>query len=91
MAKNVDIFLPTLHTFAMKNPFTGSCGVLRFKIVPKVEMLNPKEVDMEKSSIFAEYWHGPLCYEKSTMEGEATFPMSEEGRAALKAWLEENV
>ena len=91
MDNNVDIFLPTLHTFAMKNPFTGSCGALRFKIVPKVEMLTPKEVDMGNSSIFAEFWHGPLCYEKSTMEGEATFPMSEEGRAALKAWLEEQV
>ena len=86
-----DIFLPTLHTFAMKNSFTGSCGALRFKIVPKVEMLTPKEVDMEKSSIFAEFWHGPLCYEKSQMEGEKTFPMSEEGRAALKAWLEGNI
>ena len=86
-----EIFLPTLHTFAMKNTFTGSCGALRFKIVPKVEMLTPKEVDMENSSIFAEYWHGPLCYEKSEMEGQATFPMSEEGRQALKNWLEDNV
>ena len=86
-----DIFLPTLHTFAMNNPFTGSCGLLRFKIVPNVEKLTPKEVDMEKSTIFAEFWHGELCYEKSEMEGQATFPMSEEGRAALKAWLESNV
>jgi len=86
-----DIFLPTLHTFAMKNTFTGSCGELRFKIVPNVvkSETNQKEVDMEKSSIFAEYWHGPLCYEKSEMEGNQTFPMSEEGRLALKAWLEE--
>ncbi len=83
-----DIFLPTLHTFAMKNTFTGSCGQLRFRIVPNVEMLTPKEVDMEKSTIHAEYWHGKLCYEKSQMEGEKTFPMSEEGRAALKAWLQ---
>ena len=86
-----DVFLPTLHTFAMKNTFTGSCGLLRFKIVPKVEMLTPKEVDMEKSTIFAEFWHGELCYEKSEMEGEATFPMSEAGRLALKAWLEANI
>ena len=86
-----EIFLPTLHTFAMKNTFTGSCGALRFKIVPKVEMLTPKEVDMEKSAIFVEYWHGPLCYEKSEMEGQATFPMSEEGRQALKNWLEDNI
>ncbi len=91
MSNMPDIFLPTLHTFAMKNPFTGSCGQLRFKIVPNVEMLTPKEVDMENSSIFAEYWHGPLCYEKSQIEGNATFPMSEEGRAALKAWLEEQI
>ena len=86
-----DIFLPTLHTFAMNNPFTGSCGALRFKIVPKVVMLTPKEVDMENSTIFAEFWHGPLCYEKSQMEAEATFPMSEQGRRDLKAWLESNI
>ena len=86
-----DIFLPTLHTFAMNNEFTGSCGLLRFKIKPNVVMLTPKEVDMENSTIFAELWHGQLCYEKSQMEQEATFPMSEEGRLALKAWLEENV
>ena len=48
-----NIFLPTLHTFAMNNIFTGSCGNLRFRIVPKVEMLTPKEVDMEKSTIYA--------------------------------------
>lgn len=86
-----EIFLPTLHTFAMNNEFTGSCGAMRFKIKPVVEMLNAKEVDMEKSSIFAEFWHGELCYDMSQMEGFATFPMSEEGRAALKAWLESNI
>lgn len=86
-----DIFIPTLHTFAMKNSFTGSCGLFRFKIDPHVEMATPKEVDFEKSSITAQFWHGAFCYEKSEMEGEQTFPMSEEGRLAMKAWLEENV
>ena len=86
-----DIFLPTLHTFAMKNTFTGSCGLFRFKIDPKVEMLNAKEVDFEKSSIHVEYWHGIFCYEKSEMEGEGDFPMSEEGRLAMKQWLEAHV
>ena len=86
-----EIFLPTLHTFAMNNEFTGSCGALRFRIKPNVQMLNAKEVDMEGSSIFAEFWHGELCYEKSEMEGSATFPMSQEGRAALKVWLESNI
>ena len=86
-----DVFLPTLHTFAMNNPFTGSWGAFRFRAVPQVVMLDAKEVDFEKSTIMAQFWHGPFCYEKSTMEGEAVFPMTEEGRLSLKAWLEENI
>lgn len=86
-----DIFLPTLHTFAMNNIFTGSWEALRFRAVPNVVMLTPKEVDMENSSITVEYWHGIFCYEKSEMEGSATFPMSEEGRLAMKQWLEERI
>ena len=86
-----DIYLPTLHTFAMNNVFTGSCGALRFKIEPTIVKKTPKEVDMEESFITAEFWHGPFCYEKSEMEGKETFPMSEEGRTALKAWLESNI
>ena len=86
-----EIYLPTLHSFAMKNTFTGSCGAFRFRAKPNVEMATPKEVDFEKSSIFCEYWHGPFCYEKSTMELEQTFPMTEEGRLAMKIWLEDNI
>lgn len=86
-----DIFIPTLHTFAMKNPFTGSCGLFRFKITPNVVMATPKEVDFEQSSIKAEYWHGLFCYEKSEIEAEQVFPMTEEGRQSMKAWLEANV
>ena len=86
-----EIFIPTLHTFAMENIFTGSCGAFRFRIAPNVVKKNAKEVDMEASSIFVEYWHGPFCYQKSEMEGSETFPMSEEGRLAMKKWLEEHV
>ena len=38
-------FLPTLHTFAMNNIFTGSVGAFRFRAVPNVVMATPKEVD----------------------------------------------
>ena len=65
--------------------------MFRFRIVPNVTMKTPKEVDMEASSIHAEYWHGQFCYEKSQMEAEADFPMSEEGRLAMKQWLESNI
>ena len=86
-----ELFIPTLHTFAMNNIFTGSWESFRFRAVPNVVMRTPKEVDMENSSIRVEYWHGPFCYEKSTMEGEENFPMSEEGRQSMKAWLEERI
>ena len=86
-----DLFIPTLHTFAMNNIFTGSCGAFRFRAAPNVVKKTPKEVDMEASSITAEFWHGPYCYEKSQMEGAQSFPMTEEGRLAMKQWLESNI
>ena len=86
-----ELFIPTLHTFAMNNIFTGSCGNFRFRAAPQVVKKNAKEVDMEQSTIFAQFWHGPFCYEKSEIEGASTFPMTEEGRLAMKSWLEENI
>ena len=53
-----ELFIPTLHTFAMNNIFTGSWGLFRFRAAPKVVMATPKEVDFAQSSICAEYWHG---------------------------------
>ena len=86
-----EVFLPTLHWFAMTNLFTGSCGEFRFRAAPNVIMATAKEVDFEQSSIKCEFWHGPFCYEKSQMEGQKTFPMSEEGMKEMKAWLESNI
>ena len=85
------IFIPTLHTFAMNNIFTGSCGLFRFRAKPNVVMATAKEVDFENSTIFVQYWHGLFCYEKSEMEGEETFPLTEEGRNAMIQWLEERI
>lgn len=85
-----EFFIPTLHTFAMKNIFTGSTGNFRFKITPNIQMKTPKEVDFESSSMMAEYWHGLYCYEKSTIEGQETFPLTEEGRSEMIKWLQNN-
>lgn len=82
-----DFFIPTLHTFAMKNPFTGSYGLFRYRIVPDVKMRTPKEVDFETSSMKAEYWHGLFCYDKSEIEAAAVFPLTEQGRTDMKNWL----
>ena len=82
-----DLFVPTLHTFENNNVFTGSWGELRYKITPVIVMATPKEVDMEQSSMKAEYWHGPFCYEKSEIEGELVFSMSPQGREDMINWL----
>ena len=82
-----ELFVPTLHTFAMKNLFTGSLGLFRFRAEPNVIMATAKEVDFEQSTIKVEYWHGLYCYEKSEMEGSETFPMTEEGRQSMMDWL----
>lgn len=86
-----ELYLPTVHAFAMNNVFTGSCGMLRFRAAPNVVMATAKEVDFEASSITLEYWHGLFCYEKSEIEGSESFPMSEEGRQAMLKFLEEKI
>ena len=85
------IFLPTLHTFAMKNPFTGSCGLFRYRVVPNVVMATPKEVDFDQSTMEAEYWHGLYCYEKSEVEDKEVFPLTDAGRQAMMDWLEAKI
>jgi hypothetical protein len=79
--------MPTLHTFAMKNTFTGSLGLFRFRVQPNVIMATPKEVDFDQSTMMVEYWHGLYCYEKSEMEGQETFPMTDQGRQDMIDWL----
>lgn len=86
-----EFFIPTLHTFAMKNPFTGSSGMFRFRIVPNIQMRTPKEVDFDNSTMKAEYWHGLYCYEKSQIEAEKVFPLTEEGREEMRRWLMDHI
>ena len=85
-----ELFIPTLHTFENNNIFTGSLGRLRFKITPAITMMpSGKEVNFEESSMKAEYWYGLLCYEKSKIEEEKVFPLTQEGRTAMQQWLQE--
>ena len=74
-----DIFLPTLHSFENHNNFSGSCGPLRFYLYP------------QETTILAKIWHGIFCIEKSEIEAEQEFPMTQEGIEELRAWLDANV
>lgn len=72
-----DIHVPNYMSFHNDNIFLGSYQGLRFKLSPNVEEL----------TIHAEYWFGALCYELSQMDGEDTFPMTDEGIERMKNWL----
>jgi hypothetical protein len=76
-----DIYVPNYMSFHNENVFLGSYQGVRFKLTP----------DVEAMTIHGEFWYGPLCYENSTMDGEETFPLSEEGIAAMTQWLLDQV
>ena len=74
-----DIYVPNYMSFHNDNTFLGSYQGMRFKLTP----------DVKAMKIRAEYWYGPLCYEKSVMDGEQTFLLSDEGIAEMTEWLKE--
>lgn len=72
-----DIYVPNYMSFNNDNIFIGSYQGLRFKLSPNVA----------EQTIRAEYWFGPLCYEMSEMDGEETYPMTEEDIVKMTDWL----
>lgn len=86
-----DLFVPTLKTFENNNVFTGSLGLFRYKITPIIVMATPKEVDLEQSTIRAEYWHGLYSYENSQIEEERVFSIQPEGYQEMLRWLKEHI
>ena len=45
-------------------------------------------MELEASTILGQLWHGLYCIEKSEIEAEQTFPMSAQGLADIRTWLE---
>ena len=87
-----DLYIPTLHTFENGNIFTGSYNGLRFIITPNIDQpKGAKEIVRENSDMKAECWHGLLCYEKSEMEDEKVFALTEEAREEMRQWLLQHV
>lgn len=78
-----ELFLPVLSHFQNKNPWTGSSGRLRFRVLPI------KAEDGSGDLLAAEVWEGPWAYEFSTVEDTKSFPLSEEGLSELSGWLED--
>ena len=69
--------LPGLDYFQSKNPFIGSKGELRFKLVPSEEGLT------------LYIWFGEKCFEKSEIEIEKQFEPCEESLYKINEYLTE--
>ena len=76
-----EIFMPVLSHFENGNPWTANMGRLQFRMLPVL----PKE---GAATITVEVWEGPWAYEFSTVEAVEAFPLTQEGLAAIPAWLE---
>ena len=63
-----------------KNCYTGSLGDFRYKIQPDGEEL---KVWAYRTYCFS------YCQEHGLIQGEASFPLDQEGLKALTRWLEE--
>ena len=71
-----DFYLPVLSHYENDNGWSGSRGLLCYEIE------KPKE-----GTLRVVIWQGPFCRQYAREEGEATFPVSEEGIDAMRAWL----
>ncbi len=71
--------IPKLFYFQAKNVHSGSRGKMRYRICP------------EGDELLVAVWRKDLCYElvMDEIEGENTFPLSEEGFQAMLDWLTE--
>ena len=67
-----EIFLPTLSSMEYGNPWTGSRGNTRWRIVPA------------DGTMHTEVWYGPMCLECSEVAAQADFPVTPEGLEALR-------
>ncbi|WP_297209080.1 hypothetical protein [uncultured Flavonifractor sp.] len=74
-----ELFLPVLSHFENGNFWTASGGRMRYRVDPV------KEGDAW-TALTAQVWEGPWNLTDSTVEESVSFPLSEEGLNALRAW-----
>lgn len=69
--------IPKLFYFEAKNIHSGSRGKLRYRVCP------------EGGELLVAVWRQDLCYElvMDQLEGEAAFPMTEDGFNEMIQWL----
>lgn len=83
---STEIFLPTLPHWEFGNHWSGSKGGLRFYIT------NSEVTDgtgAKRRQLLAEVWTEDVCRELAQVTASETFPCTQEGLDAMRAWLEE--
>lgn len=83
-----EFFMPVLSHFQNENPWSASAGRLRYWITPVVPRDEKKTPLWEKATLEVQVWEGPWERNLSTIEAAETFPLSEEGIAAIPDFLE---
>ena len=81
------LFIPTLSHWLLGNRWSGSLGRASYYVTPRQRQEREQTVD----ELYVEAWTGPICYEQCAPERTASFPVSEEGLAQMRAWLEDNL
>lgn len=77
-----ELYLPTLSHWQHGNGWTGGLGPARFRVTVS---------GGDSPEMLVEAWTGPNCRELSRVERTAAFPVTEDGLAQMRSWLETNL
>jgi len=89
------IFVPLLHYFKCKNSYSGNEYGLRYRMIPgKRTVPDPdggEGAAKEESILTVDYWPDPWTIEKTdpALRVQKVFPLTDEGREATAAFLQD--
>lgn len=83
-----EYFMPVLSHFQNENPWSACVGRLQYWITPVIPKDENKKPVFDGATLAVQVWEGPWERELSTMEETKTFPLTDEGIAAIPAYLE---
>lgn len=71
-----EFYMPGLSHFENSNGWSGSRGRLCYEIEPPAD-----------GTVKATVWYGPFCRKFAQVETAREFPLTNEGREEMTAWL----
>lgn len=83
-----EYFMPVLSHFQNENPWSACAGRLHYWITPVIPKDENRKPVFEGATLEVQVWEGPWERSLSVIEETKTFPLTEEGIAAIPAYLE---